>query len=113
MSQTVADLLEKGTRHADIEGRVVTITNGYYAEYRGTVVNVAASGQVQVRLLLSSSLYYFPPADLVMDETPASATCNHKLELYTGLTDQYNHCSKCGIKESDIKVSYSYEWENV
>jgi hypothetical protein len=115
--QTVKDLLAKRVRYHDIEGRLVEIANGYYASYRGTVLSIGADETVQVRMLLSHQLERFSPEDLliVTDELSPSTvpeTCRHsKLKLYTGLTEQYNYCVTCGIKESDIKVVRSTEWE--
>jgi hypothetical protein len=116
--QTVKDLINKRVRYHDIEGRLVEVASGYYISYRGTVLSIGADETVQVRMLISRQLERFSPEDLLLvtDELAPSSVpetnCRHsKLKLYTGLTEQYNYCVTCGIKESDIKVVYATEWE--
>ena len=112
-TQTVKDLLDRRVRYSDLEGRLVEVVTGYYASYRGTILNLDAAGIVQVRMLLSHQLERFSPQDLLMvgDEFAPSnvpATCRHaNIKLYTGLTEQYNYCESCGVKESEIKVRLS------
>jgi hypothetical protein len=66
--------------------------------------------QYQVRLDSFTEYWYNPEEIVKVIEEPNNTApvdswlnfCKHELKIYTGLTEQFNYCHKCGKKEDEL-----------
>lgn len=94
-------------------GDRVSIGSGVTGEGQlGTVVALdRARIQWHVRLDSGTEYWYNKEELELMPFSPRTAAppvdtwlnkCSHELKLYTGLTEQFNYCHKCGLKEDEL-----------
>lgn len=105
----LADSFEVGDR--------VKVKQSIFGEGKlGTIISTDRQRfQWQVRLDSGAGEYWYNSDELIRVAKDSSTTihntsnnpeaysfCRHELKLYTGLTEQFNYCVKCGKSEKEI-----------